>query len=320
MFRHILCNTLLLVAFSFERVWTGDRTIVMTQASSFYPTNTALAFCCLVFDAYKQLCAYFHLRQAVKQFSYSDFLELYPDLVFFEEQVARIRSLLFLSRYGTMPEQILGRLMLVKSSLSYPYDQVAYRCARKLYKLSFDKEGRFVWLEDDPAARAYKKFFKKVPQNYKNIIRGHKAYQSHIEFAYQDNLTAQVNNVYNQRLLDVIYAGIQRNYPRLRVLCRQGYDVLIEKLYEYYMQEDKLYDDNTLIRLVHYDVAIVLALHCSDSKNDTLTQELADKILMLILFSVESKSNAYEDHLKTLYDLLVQRVNLNQNSLKNDKY
>lgn len=173
----------------------------------------------------------------IQNLRYDDFTSEFPELLVAEYHILRIQKMLQFSKYGTFPEQVFARIHLVQMSLFEPYDKVLNKCAKKLIETSFDKYCRFVWKDVDVAKDSYKKFYTKVPQNWKDIIKY--VEQVPVSFAcqYDSKYATKVQNDYNQTLLDIIYAGIDKNFPLLKKLCRKYYDKLTTKLYEYYINQ-----------------------------------------------------------------------------------
>lgn len=199
--------------------------------------SNALGIFLILIDIFCSLKNRQNYQQYLQQLSYDEFIEQFPHLVLLDYHICRIQKMLDLSRTGTLPEQVIARISLVKSSLCYPYDKVLESCAKKLYQLSFDHQSNFTFKEQDIVQTAYKLFYKKVPQNWKQLVCNVKKMPNVIDKRYDSSLAAKVNNQYNQTLLDIIDAGLENNFPRLKRLCRKYQDKLVKRLYQYYIDQ-----------------------------------------------------------------------------------
>lgn len=184
--------------------------------------------------AVKQYVCY---KKWLKNLSYEEFMTNFAYLLALEEQIARMQDLLHKSSCGTLPERVSARIYLVRSSLTGPYGKVADVCKQSYFECNFDKIGQLIWHEDDCASFHYKNFYKKVPQNFKDLAYCSKKKLESVKYVYSSNIAGKSENPYNQTLLDIVYAGTAQNFPLLKELCRKYYDVLVEKLYQYYINQ-----------------------------------------------------------------------------------
>lgn len=184
-------------------------------------------------------------NQRFKQLSYHEFLKKYPCLLEIEKQIACIQDLLCKSCHGTFPEKVASRIALVRLSLASPYDKIMNQCSQNYFNANFNECGEFVWHEKDDAEMYYKKFYRKIPQDFRKLTRcaKNKKISQMPKYAHISSVAERTENVYNQTLLDIVYAGMSENYPLLKKLCRTYYDKLFEKLYQYYIDQKMLRHD-----------------------------------------------------------------------------
>lgn len=230
---------------------TGNGCLVpvvsFSQTGSAVSCNNALGIFLILIDIFCSLKKRQNYQQYLQQLSYDEFIEQFPHLVLLDYHICRIQKMLDLSRFGTLPEQVIARISLVQSSLCHPYGKVLESCAKKLYQLSFDHQSNFIFTDQYIVQDAYKEFYKKVPQCWKQLACKVKKVPSVIDKRYDSSLAVKVNNQYNQTLLDIIDAGLEENFPRLKRLCRKYQDKLVKRLYQYYI------DQKVKRSYIHYD-------------------------------------------------------------------
>lgn len=239
--------------------------------------SNLVGYCFGAVDLYKSFQAYCAYKKWLKQLSYQEFLATFSYLVHVEQQIKGVRALLELCQFGTFPEKIKARIDLTRLSLCPPYDRVMNDCACKSYEQNFDKHGRFVWREQDIMSVVYKKFYKKVPQDYKGLVRGSKKISDDVQGVYWSDISVQTKNAYNQTLLDMIHAGIEQNFPWLKKLCRNYYDSLIERLYQYYLDQKVKVQHTSYgaYKSADYDPIVQnLPTAIRESRAKTMTEEL----------------------------------------------
>lgn len=213
-----------------------------------YKSSKLFGYGSCAIELCKKIKNYIGYKKWLKHLSYHEFMTSFSYLLMVEEQIARIQDLLHKNSHGTFPERVVARIDLVRASLVSPYDKIMNECAQSYLKANFDKFGKLVWYENDDADLHYKNFYKKVPQNFKGLVRCSKKISNKNTYIYVSNIAGKTENVYNQTLLDIIYAGISENFPLLKKLCRTYYDMLFERLYQYYIDQkcikNRIVDDN----------------------------------------------------------------------------
>lgn len=190
-----------------------------------------------VLEIGKTIKNYMVYQKWLKDISYAEFVVCFSYLLLLEEQIAYIQDLLHKSSHATFPEQICARLALVRSMLPMPYCQIMHTCAQKYMKANFDEQGHLIWHEQDNASLHYKKFYKRIPQDFKALACSAKKKLSFCKCTHVADVVKKTENAYNQTLLDMVYAGIDQNFPLLKKLCRSYHDRLIERLYQYYLDQ-----------------------------------------------------------------------------------
>lgn len=185
---------------------------------------------------YKELQGAIAYKKRLKEMSYDDFKDNFSELLSIEERIISIQNLLQLSESGTFPEQIYARIHLVRSQLPFPYDTITDICVKKYYETNFDEQGRFIWKESGNAKRCYKKFYSKVPQDFRALVSCSKKLQ-YVKKERPSMASVKTENIYNQTLLDMVHEGIKENFPTLHKILRSRYDALLEKLYRYYVDK-----------------------------------------------------------------------------------
>lgn len=192
-------------------------------------------YCFIAIDLFKSLQEYCVYKKWINNLSYHEFVTIFSYLVTVEKHIKQIKNLLDLSKNGSFPEQIKARIDLAQISLCPPYNKIMNDCIKKHCDKHFDESGKFIYKDDDTSLKDYKKFYKKVPQDFKKLAL-HAQKISHIEQSMNFS-NGRVKNDYNQTLLDMIYAGVDQHFPRLKKLCRKYYDLLIDRLYRYYLDQ-----------------------------------------------------------------------------------
>ncbi len=192
-----------------------------------------------------ELAKYCHARNIHKKFvkvmTYQDFSVQFPHLVLVEYHILLMKTLLSLSQKGDFGQQVFARIALAKMSLPYPFDKFANKAAKKLFKKSFDKFGNFVWTEWSEKKDPYKKFSKNVAQNWQEIaLRAH-SFSDVIEAEYYSTVAQFVDTFYNNALIKIINAGMQKKLEFVAKM-RQEYlgDNLIEKLCQFYVDQNNV--------------------------------------------------------------------------------
>lgn len=199
-----------------------------------------LGYALCTIELYKAVKNYISYKRWLKHLSYCEFMTSFAYLLTVEEQIAYIQDFLHKNSYGTFPEKVAARINLVRLSLAKPYDKIINECAQSYFKANFDDLGRLVWHECDDIDLHYKKFYKKVPQDFRDLARCSKKISKSSKYVYASGIAGKTENAYNQTLLDIIYAGIDENFPLLKKLCRSYYDALFEKLYRYYIEQKQI--------------------------------------------------------------------------------
>lgn len=235
-------------------------------------------------------------KKWLKSMSYDDFKDNFAELLSIEERIMSIQNLLQLSKNGTLPEQIYARIHLARSRLPCPYDKVTNKCVKKYYETNFDEQGHFVWKECDEAERCYKKFYSKVPQNFRALASCSKKIKS-VKKTFASAAVMKTENVYNQTLLDMIYAGIKENFPLLHKILRSYYDTLLDRLYWYYvdaksaalLSEELQNNDMPIsneykekIVLQHWYEEEMLQWLTPKTTNNTILREVIHEVLLTI--------------------------------------
>lgn len=174
-------------------------------------------------------------KRKINLMTYEDFIIDFPHLVIALQHVLIMRSLIALDASGTFPQQIFARIHLAKMSLPLPYADYANSCAQQLYTLSFDKKNHFIWVDISMVGHVYKKFYKKVPQDFKRIVLEAQCFPEEIHKEYLSPYAVFIDNDYNNTLIDMIYAGIKQDYEQLYVLSQKYSDGLVNRLYRYYV-------------------------------------------------------------------------------------
>lgn len=285
-----------------------------------YKTNTAIIFSSgtiapsslvylfVTIDIVKTLKNYiFEKQKSIQISTYQDFIKDYSYMLPVFTEITSIQKWLHNSRYGTLPEKIMARIYLSQDRFCYQYNCIVNRCAQKLRKKSFDIHGRFIWKDKDPAQFAYKSFYKKVPQAYQGLIADTKKWNQDLPQDCKLDVKYSTQNDYNQKLLDIIYAEIDQNYPRLKQLCRKGYDCLIDRLYDYYESLGVL---QNVEEFEKYELSEIItdALQYSSWNNDYLVQQIADSILKVYLLSYQVQSDELDEQLSKMYKNLLEQI------------
>ncbi len=250
-------------------------------------------------EFYKIVRDFVVYKRWLKHLSYDEFMVNFAHLVVIERQITQIQDLLHTATHGTFPEQLSSRISLARSSLPYPYDQIVNECTMKYYKINFDEQGRLVWKENDMAEESFKKFYKKVPQDFRALARSAKIKLKTVKNDSVLQIIGKTENEYNQTLLDMIVAGIDENFPLLKKLCRNYYDSLIEKLYQYYLDQNfKKYPTGAV-----NEVAFFTELYCKE---------------MLSWFCVDGSCSDFVRN--KIYELLAQENVLDLSSMSDYRF
>lgn len=234
--------------------FSSDTVLNLFMEPNQYPTcknNESLhisGYIACAVGLYKMTRDYIAYDRWLRHLSYHEFMTTFPYLLEIEEQIVRIQDLLYKSSHGTFPEKVAARINLVRLSLTSPYDKIMRECSEHYFNTNFNELGHFIWHESDDAYLSYKKFYKKIPQDFRKLARCSKKISQTTKNIYVSSIASKTENAYNQTLLDIVYAGICENYPLLKKLCRTYYDKLFEKLYQYYIDQkilkhDLLYQD-----------------------------------------------------------------------------
>ncbi len=174
-------------------------------------------------------------KRMIESMTYEEFTIDYPQLMIVLCHVSIMKRLIALTISGTFPQQVFARIQLVKMSLPQPYERYANKCAKKLYTHSFDSKGYFKWVDMCVGVHPYKKFDKKVPQSFKDIVYYAQSFPLVINEEYLTPYAASVTNDYNDVLIHMIYAGMQQNKDQLYELSQMYDDSLVQRLYQYYI-------------------------------------------------------------------------------------
>jgi len=195
----------------------------------------SLSWFLIVVEVARAYHGYREHKRMIESMTYEEFTIDYPQLVIVCCHVSIMKALIALSASGTFPQQIFARIQLVKMSLPQPYEKYANKCAKKLYQRSFDSNGCFQWVDMSVTAHPYKKFYKKVPQDFKGIAYCAQSFPSIINEEYLTPYAVSVANDYNDVLIHMIYAGMQQEKDRLYELRQMYDDSLVQRLYQYYV-------------------------------------------------------------------------------------
>ena len=174
-------------------------------------------------------------KKMIESLTYQDFLQDYPELVIALYHISIMKTLIELSISGAFPQQVFARIQLVKMSLPPPYDKYANKCSYKLFKHSFHQNGCFKWVEIGNFNHPYKKFYKKVPQDFKGVAYYASSFPEVICEEYVTPQEEIVSNDYNDRLISIVYAGIKQDKDFLKELSQKYKDGLIQKMCRYYL-------------------------------------------------------------------------------------
>ena len=184
----------------------------------------------------------FHARSLHKKFvhtlTHQDFVIIFPHLAIVEYQILLMKTLIQLSSNGTLPEQVFARIALAKMSLPYPFTKFANKAAKKIYKKSFDKNGNFILTQWPEKKDPYKKFSKKVIQDWKDIALCASSFSQTIQPNYESLVAPMIDTNYNNALIIMIYAGMQQDFQTVVKIQQQFKDDdLVQKLFEWYEHE-----------------------------------------------------------------------------------
>lgn len=265
-----------------------------------------LGYVVFIFEFLRLVQSYKKQNIENKVVSYEMFCKDYSNLLPLEQKIIAIQSLIHQADYGLLPERILARFSLLEATLCKPYDTVINKCKKKLYAMIFNVFGELQEV-DRPIGICYKKFYKKVPQTYQQMIMQASKIKNNTQKILLPNILDTVCEEQKNTLFDIIYAGINDNFPRIKKLCRAAYDKLIIKLYDYYVDQYKAYQNHEKELLYH---ATLLGLEYSDSTYDEQVQDIADLLLHLLVIAYETNDDiVFEQYKKTisnLYDTLIE--------------
>lgn len=174
-------------------------------------------------------------KKFVNSMTYEDFVSNFSHLVLVEYHILLMKTLISLSQNGNFGQQVFARLMLTKMSLPYPFEKFANKAAKKMYKKSFDKYGNFIFIELSDKKNPYKKFTKKVAQNWKEIALRAQSFSEIIEPEYCSTVAHLIDTPYNNALIEIIHAGMKGDFEKI-VQIRQKFcpNDLMEKLEQFY--------------------------------------------------------------------------------------
>lgn len=174
-------------------------------------------------------------KKMVHTMNYQDFVMTYPHLVLVEYHILLMKTLINLSVQGTFPEQVFARIQLTKMSLPIPFAKFAHKSAKKMYQLCFDVFGNFVWSDLKISCHPYKKFFKKVPQDFRQIALKAYAFQDIIQLEYLSDFANLIDTPYNNTLIKIINAGMHGDVLQLQLVA-QAYlqDTIVQRLASWY--------------------------------------------------------------------------------------
>ncbi len=174
-------------------------------------------------------------KKFIQTLTHDDFVAIFPHLAIVEYQIFLMKTLIQLNLYGDLGEQIFARIALAKMSLPYPFSKFAEKAAQKMYKKSFDKNGNFVLVLWPNKKDPYKKFNKKVAQNWKEIALKAASFAEVIEPNYQTLVAANIETFYNDALIKLIYAGMRNELQEVVKIQEQfKNDDLMQKLFYFY--------------------------------------------------------------------------------------
>ncbi|MBP6892688.1 hypothetical protein KBB68_03860 [Candidatus Babeliales bacterium] len=189
-----------------------------------------------------EIARFCHARTMHKKFvnsmTYEDFVTNFSHLVLVEYHILLMKTLISLSQNGNFGQQVFARLMLVKMSLPYPFAKFANKAAKKMYKISFDKFGNFIFVEIFDQKHPYKKFFQKVAQNWKEIALRAQSFSEIIEPEYCSTVSNFINTPYNNALIEIIHAGMKGDFEKI-LQIRQLFvqNELMKKLEQFYVDQ-----------------------------------------------------------------------------------
>ena len=208
------------------RLSTGDCTNIVQAVVAGFILMVEVARLCHARAMHKKIVHFMR---------YSDFVANFPHLVLVEYQIILMKTLIQLSQNGDFGQQIFARIALTKMSLPYPFEKFANKAAKKMFKKSFDKFGNFVWTELYENKDPYKKFTKKVAQNWKDIALCAKSFSEVIEPEYCSTVALLIDTPYNNALVTMIDAGMQGDLQTVQKIKKDFQrDDLIEKLEQFY--------------------------------------------------------------------------------------
>lgn len=206
-----------------------------TQGSKNNLVRASLAAFLLIVEFARIIYARSEYKKIVQSLSYEDFIKQFPHLVGLEQQILMIQSLIEMSVSKNLPTQILGTIQLVKLSLPYPYEKYIKKAARKLFKLSFSDDGKYQGSVIVQKKHPYKKFYKKVSSDFKQIVLKENKLISDIDELYLSPYAKEASCDYNNTLILMIEAGKKKDYDSLFQLKQKYNDGLIQRLYQYYV-------------------------------------------------------------------------------------
>lgn len=174
-------------------------------------------------------------KSKIEAMNYQEFAQYFPHLILVEYQIVLMKTLIRLSIDGTFPEQIFAQIQLTQMSLPAPYDRFANKCACKMYKQSFDNNGKIIFSQMTLEHHPYKKFFKKIPQTWQEIALNAERFSVNTAQHYQSSVSSFVDNEYNNTIIKMIHAGMRgqcEKFCQLRDVLPN--DELIRQLSDYY--------------------------------------------------------------------------------------
>lgn len=186
-----------------------------------------------------EVARFCHARTMHKKFvnsmTYADFVTNFSHLVLVEYHVLLMKTLISLSQTGNLGQRVFARLTLTKMSLPYPFEKFANKAAKKMYKKSFDKFGNFVLIELSDKKHPYKKFIKKVAQDWKEIALRAQSFSEIIEPEYCSTVASLIDTPYNNALIEIIHAGMKGDFEKIKQI-RQPFDGdgLMKRLEQFY--------------------------------------------------------------------------------------
>lgn len=200
-----------------------------------YGILTIMASIVALVESFIQNYAYnYASRQALRDLSYQDFLHHYTDIVRVWYHIQIFDLLIQMSYLGSFPEQIFARIHLATWTLPGKYRRHMNKCAKKMIKLSFTNSGKFIWKYLEKESHPYKKFVRKVPHDWRQLVQELYFDSWKEQDQYYSDYTYVLLDEYNVALLHMIDAGMNADKTTLLKIYQSGSDSFIEQLFQYY--------------------------------------------------------------------------------------